>query len=259
MPYPDLPAGRYGVGAPLDISDGKKLWSGDDKTNGFLMRSVDGRIPALEESFSKLVLAVANPMFDDGVVPWGNALWLDLANIDTQPHTMHGEKPTLARIAGVLKFDQGWQTGNPVQNYGLPLYSKGALIRNGLVGYKVSLAVGADVEDYAAYLTGDSSQDVPATRTTYAEWVAALKTGPDGGNLAIFFENTSGFPLVTVVSEAMRSAEALVGSPGTTYSQADFSTVAVSLGNPVLAGHTFGGYAKVFEPENKAVFFDLAL
>jgi hypothetical protein len=223
------------------------------------MRSVDGRIPALEESFARAEAAAAHPLFDEGVIPWGNALWLDLSHMDTQSHTVHAEKPALGKITGVLKFDQGWQTGNPVQNYGLPLYSRGTIVRSGLVGYKVALAPGATMDDYLAYLMGDSTKDVVATRLVYEDWVNSLKSGPDAANLGIFFENTSGFPLVIKVSGGMQAAVVLSGSPGSTYNQADFTNVAVSLGTPVLDGYTFGGYAKVFEPENKAVFFELNL
>jgi hypothetical protein len=257
MAYPNLPAGRYGSGTPIDIADGNKLWRGSDRTNGFLMRSVDGRVPALEESFARMVAGVSNPLYDSGVIPWGNAVWLDLALMATQSHTIHAEKPTKAKIAGVLKFEQGWQTGNPVQNWGLPMYSRGTLIRDGLVGYKVALNSVADPEDYLAYLSGDESKDVASVRTVYEDWLDALRLADDGSNLGLFFDETSGFPVVAVVSPA----SVLAGAPGATYDQADFSTVTLS-GVGVLsgvAGLTFGGMAKVFEPENQAIYFELKL
>jgi hypothetical protein len=259
MPYPVLPAGRYGSGTPIDIADGSKLWGGTDKTNGFLMRSVDGRIPALEESFAKALAGASNPLFDSGVLPWGNALWLDLATIHTQPHTVRAEKPAKAKIAGVLKFEQGWQTGNPVQNWGLPLYSRGTVIRDGLVGYKVALNRSADPEDYLSYLRGDESKDNATIRTTYEEWVDALRAADDGSNLGIFFDKTSGFPVVAVVPPV----GVLSGSPGATYDQGDFTQSLLLAGaaftEALLDGVVFGGMAKVFEPENKAVYFDLKL
>jgi hypothetical protein len=223
------------------------------------MRSVDGRIPALEESFAKALTDAANPLFDDGVIPWGNALWLNLAAIHTQPHTVHAEKPEKAKIAGVLKFEQGWQTGNPVQNWGLPLYSRGTVIRDGLVGYKVALNGGGDPEDYLSYLRGDESKDVASTRTTYKEWMDALRLADDGSNLGLFFEVSSGFPVVAVVSPT----SVLSGVPGSTYDDGDFTQTMIALSaafsGAALGGLVFGGMAKVFEPENKAVYFDLKL
>jgi hypothetical protein len=223
------------------------------------MRSVDGRIPALEESFAKALAGATNPLFDDGVLPWGNALWLDLTHIDTQPHTVHAEKPTKAKIAGVLKFEQGWQTGNPVQNWGLPLYSRGTVIRDGLVGYKVALNSSADPEDYLSYLRGDESKDVDSVRTTYKEWMDALRIADDGSNLGLFFEAASGFPVVAVVSPV----SVLSGAPGAAYAQGDFAQERLAIGVAVFGaafdGLVFGGMAKVFEPENKAIYFDLKL
>jgi hypothetical protein len=252
-----LPAGWHGSGTPIDIADGNKLWSGTDKTNGFLMRSVDGRIPALEESFAKALSGAANPLFDDGIIPWGNALWLDLSLIHTQPHTVHAEKPTKALIAGVLKFEQGWRTGNPVQNWGLPLYSRGTVIREGLVGYKVALNGSGDPEDYLDYLRGDESKDVLSVRTVYEDWVDALRIADDGSKLGLFFENTSGFPVVAVVSPS----DVLSGAPGSTYDKAEFAQkrLPAEVAGAFVSGLTFGGLAKVFEPENKAIYFDLKL
>lgn len=256
MAYPTLPAGRYGVGAPIDIADGASLWQGSDKTNGFLMRSVDGRIPSLEEGFANAVASAANPLFDDGLIPWGNALWLDVARIDTQPHTMHAESPAAPRLTGVLKFNQGVRTGNPVQNWGLPLYSKGTVIRDGLVGYKVAMEKDADPEDYLAYLKGDASKDASAVRLTYADWMEQYKAQAQGVEMGLFFENASGFPAVIFVDRS--SVTALAGTPGATYSQGDFTSVRAS-GVVAVAGFTFGGWAKVFEPENQAVYFEIKL
>jgi hypothetical protein len=223
------------------------------------MRSVDGRIPALEESFAKALAGALNPLFTDGVLPWGNALWLDLSVIDTQPHTVHAEKPAKAKITGVLKFEQGWQTGNPVQNWGLPLYSRGTVIRDGLVGYKVAMNGSGTADDYLSYLRGDASKDVASARTTYVEWMDALRTADDGSNLALFFDTKSGFPVVAVVSPL----SALSGTLGSTYDKDEFAPVRFVAGaafsEASLADLAFGGMAKVFEPENKAIYFDLKL
>jgi hypothetical protein len=252
MAYPALDPGRYGAGTPVDISDPKKLWRGSDKTNGFLMRNVDGRIPALKESFAKAVIGNLNPLLDPNVIPWGNALWVNAGNIDTQPHTVYAQKPTTkAWLQGILLFEQGWQTGNPVQNYGLPPYSRGTIARKGLVGYKTALAPGvtadANVSDYLAYLQGDASKDVATVRSVYDTWMADLKAAAEGSRLALFFEHTSGFPLVKAVQTTGTLLDA-DGDPA--------GTVPVV---PVLAGATFVALAEVLEPENEAVFFAIDL
>jgi hypothetical protein len=231
--YAPLDPGKYGT-APIDISDANRLWQGWDRTNGFLMRNVNGRIPALEESWSRLVLGASNPLYDAYVVPPGNGLWLDLANIDTAPHALHAGKPAKGLLSGVLKFNQGWQTGNPVQNWGIPPYSTGTLIRRGPVGYKVAMTAAGQEEDYIKCLQGDKAADIPTVRTTFKEWMAAWKAGADGSRLGIFFADSSGFPVVSLVPAA-------------------------SLSNPVLADAGFGGFAEVVEPENEAIYFDINL
>jgi hypothetical protein len=233
MPYPALPEGMYGSGTPIDIADGNKLWRGTDRTNGFLMRSVDGRVPALEESFARAVTAATSPIFDDGVMPWGHGLWISTTDIQNQPHTIHTGKPAVGILVGVLKFEQGWQTGNPVKNWGLPLYSRGTVIRDGLVGYKTSFKHDASTDDYAAYLRGDIEKDDPSVRYTYDEWMAMWANGADGAKLALFFHEDSGFPVVDAVV------------PDGTI--------------PTLADCVFAGFAKVWEPENQAVYFELKL
>jgi hypothetical protein len=229
-PYPALDANLYGPGAPIDITDQNKLWGGTDKTNGFLMRSVDGRVPALAESFAKAVIAAASPLNTDGVIPWGNALWIDIANIDTQPHTVNAVKPAAAMFAGVLKFEQGVQTGNPVQPFGIPPWTRGTVIKSGYVGYKVSMTAVGQEANYMAYLKGDASQDIAGTRQTYEDWVATYKAGADGDRLGLFFGNASGFPIVSLVAAASVSA-------------------------PTLANATFAGFAEAWEPENQAIYF----
>jgi hypothetical protein len=248
MAYPALDTGRYGAGTPIDISDPKKVWRGSDKTNGFLMRNVDGRVPALKEGFAKAVIGNANPLLDPYVIPWGNALWIAPANIDTQPHTVYAQKPAAKSwLQGVLSFEQGWQTGNPVQNYGLPPYSRGTIIRKGYVGYKTAMAAGGDPDDYLAYLQGDTSKDTGTVRTLYTDWMAELKAAADGLRLALFFDDTSGFPVVSAVSVTGELLDA-GGSP-----------VGIVPVVPVLAGATFAGLAEVLEPENTAVYFSIDL
>jgi hypothetical protein len=260
MAYPDLDPGRYGAGTPIDITDSKKVWRGGDRTNGFLMRNVDGRVPALKEGFAKAVIGNANILLDPYVIPWGNALWTNVEHIAFQPHTIYAQKPDVSWLQGVLSFEQGWQTGNPVQNYGLPPYSRGTVIRKGYVGYKVALVPGVNIDDnvadYLSFLQGDVSKDVSAVRSVYADWMDMLRVSQEGSRLGLFFENTTGFPVVAVVPGG---EQVLAGTPGAAYNQADFSQVTVSGSVPVLAGASFGGFAEILEPENEAIFFDINL
>jgi hypothetical protein len=232
MPYPALDPEKYGSGMPLDVSNLETLWKGSDKTNGFLMRSVDGRIPALQLPIGRMVIDAGNTLADDGLIPWGNGLWRDNGAIDTRPGTVHAEKPVKGEFIGVLKFNQGWQAGNPVQPWGLPAHSKGVIVNKGLVGYKTAMAAAGQEENYLSYLKGVAAQDTDTVRTTYKQWVADLKAAAAGAKLGLFFEDTSGFPVVSVVLAADISA-------------------------PVLAGATFAGFAVVYEREHEAVFFDI--
>jgi hypothetical protein len=232
MAYPALDPEKFGSGMPLDVSNLETLWKGTDKTNGFLMRSVDGRIPALQLPIGRIAIDAANPLADDGLVPWGNAFWRDNNTIDTRPGTVHAENPAKGEFVGVLKFNQGWQAGNPVQPWGLPAYSKGTIVNKGLVGYKTAMAAVGQSVNYLSYLKGDADQDTDTVRSTYKHWVDALKADAAGSKLGLFFDDESGFPVVLVVPAA-------------------------SIPYPVVSGVTFAGFAVVYEKEHEAVFFNI--
>ncbi len=193
------------------------------------MRNVDGRIPALKEGYSKLVVGGGSVLFADGAVPFGNGLWRDAGNIDVSPGGAYADKPAKAVFAGALQFDQALQTGHPVLGWGLQLYMKGTLVRQGLVGYKQTMTAVGQEANYLALLKGDSTKDVGTVRKVYADWVASLKAAADGSRLALFYANASGFPIMAVI-------------------------VAANMGHPSLANATFGGWVEVMEVENQAVF-----
>lgn len=226
---------EYGAGMPLDISDKSKLWGGQGKTNGILHKNVDGRIPALKGSWARIMPAkLENPVSERGVIPWGNAFWRNLALIDTKPNTMYPDKPGVGLFAGILLFEQGWQSGHPIAPYGLVDYTRGTIVPSGLVGYTTALAAVGVEDDYYKFLQNQSDRQYNKVevRTGYKEWMAELKTAGDGAKLGIFFGNDSGFPLVAVVPAA-------------------------DLAAPVLTDATFGGFGKLFEPENEIVYFDI--
>jgi hypothetical protein len=228
---------EYMPGMPMRIGGIDHLWKGGVKTNGILMRAVNGRIPSLVEGYSRIVVDSLNVLYAPDVVPWGNALWREVDEIDTRPGVRYAQAPSVKPlIIGVFEFNQGWQASNPVQPYGMPSYSTGAIVRKGLVGYEHAMASTSKATDYLKYIQGDKSDtvDVSTVRTLYADWVAAWKSAAAGSRLALFFDDATGFPIVSVV-------------------------LAANVASPALSGCTFGGYAEVFAKEFERVYFDINL
>jgi hypothetical protein len=195
------------------------------------MRNVDGRIPATKESSSRNIVGASNVLAAAGVIPYGNGLWQDLTTMASGPGLINAEKPTVGRLIGIMEFNQGWQTGHPVQNWGIPTFGRADIIRSGYVGYKVSMTAVGQEANYLAYLQGDRAMDVVGVRQTYTEWLAAYSAAGDGAKLGLFFGNASGFPIMAVVPFA-------------------------NIANPTLAGATFAGFVMTFENENEAVFVE---
>ena len=228
---------EYMPGMPMDIGSPDRLWKGGVKTNGFLMRAVNGRIPSLVEGYARIVIDPVSVLYTPDVVPWGNALWRDVNEIDTRPGVRYTQAPSAKpSIVGVFEFNQGWQASNPIQPYGMPSYSTGVIIRKGLVGYEHAMASTSQAANYLKYIQGDKGAgvDVNTVRTLYADWIDAWKSAAAGSKLGLFFDNMTGFPVVSVV-------------------------LAANLANPVLAGCTFGGFAEVIAKEFERVYFDVQL
>lgn len=223
----------YAGGTPLKTGQ-DRIWRGKDRTNGFVMRSVDGRIPAVKEGFSRLGIGASSVLFTDGAVPWGNALFRDINQIDTAPGFVQTDKPTKGQLAGILEFDQAAQTGTPVLNWGKQQFQRGQLCRSGLVGYKQAMTAVGQEANYLTLLKQGygTAQDVGTVRKVYSDWAATRKAGAEGDRLAIFFGNASGFPIVSLV-------------------------LAANVGAPTLANATFGGWAEIWEPENEAIYFKI--
>jgi hypothetical protein len=228
---------EYMSGMPMSIGGFDRLWKGGVKTNGMLMRSVNGRIPSLVEGFSRIVLDAGNVLYAPDVIPWGNALWRDVNEIDTNPGVRYAQAPSgKPSLVGIFEFNQGWQASNPIQPYGMPSYSTGSIIRKGLVGYEHALANVNKAAEYLKYLEGDKSAEVDASavRTLYADWVTAWKNAAAGSKLGLFVDDATGFPVVSVV-------------------------LAANLAGPALDGCTFCGFAEVFAKEHERVYFDVNL
>jgi hypothetical protein len=226
---------EYMPGMPMDIGSPDRLWKGGVKTIGILMRAVNGRIPSLVEGYSRITIDPASVLYEPDVVPWGNGLWREVNEIDTRPGVRYAQAPSVKpSLLGVFEFNQGWQASNPIQPFGMPSYSTGTIIRKGLVGYEHALTAVAKAEEYLKYIEGDAAQDVAAVRTVYADWVAAWKAAAAGSKLGLFFDDATGFPVVSVV-------------------------LAADIAKPVLADCTFAGFAEVFAQEHGRVYFDVRL
>jgi hypothetical protein len=228
---------EYMPGMPMEIGSPDRLWKGGVKTNGILMRSVDARLPSLVEGFSRIVVDPASELSVPDVVPWGNALWREVNEIDTRPGVRYAQAPSVKpSLIGVLEFNQGWQASNPIQPYGMPSYSTGSIIRKGLVGYEHAMTAVNQAANYLKYIQGDrdAGVDVNTVRTLYADWAAAWKAAAAGSKLGLFFDDFTGFPVVSVV-------------------------LAADLPAPALAGCTFGGFAEVFAQEHERVYFQMDL
>jgi hypothetical protein len=225
---------EYGNGFPVDISNLNRLFGFEQpRTNGFLMRNVDGRVPAIKLPIGRMSIEAGSVLADDEIVPWGHGLWRNIATTDTSPGTLHTQKPVKGVFVGILKFNQGWQAGQPIVPWGVPVYSKGVAVNKGPVGYKHALAAIGKEAEYLEYLKGDKDADKADNRTTYKEWIAAYKAAADGARLGLFFANESGFPIVSVVLAANQAA-------------------------PALSGATFAGFAlDEFQPEHSAIYFNI--
>jgi len=219
-----------GPGTPLKIGQ-EQIWRGNDKTNGFLMRNVDGRVPALKESFSRIDISAASLLSVPGVIPWGNALFRDIGAMNIGPGVVVADSTAAKQVfIGILEFNQGWQTGHPVQNWGVPTFARSDMIRAGYVGYKVTKQQSATAADYLAYLQGNKAMDVNSVRQTYEDWLTMLNSGSND-SLALCFERDTGFPV-------------MVG-------------FASNIAFVPPAGMVLGGYVVIYEPENEAVFINL--
>ncbi len=219
----------YGPGTPLDISQ-ENLWRGKGKTNGFLMRNVDGRVPALKQSFSRIDIGAGSVLNTLGVIPYGNGLWRDITRIDVDPGVVITDKPTKGILVGVAEFNQGLQTGHPVQNWGIPKFMRSDMINKGYIGYKVTMTGVGQEAHYLEYLKGNKTKDIDTVREVYSDWMSAYAQGDDGSRLALCFSNASGFPIMFVCADPKNIIDSLPAST------------------------TFGGFVEIFEPENEAVF-----
>jgi len=212
---------------------GVRAWKGTERTNGFLMRNADGRIPAITQAGT--IDMSLNPVTPD-VLPYGNGLirFLDEA---TSVHGVNqlrsgkGAATNVVQFVGVTKYEPAWASSHPVQNWGIPSYSKFTSISIGIVGYKFSKKATASDADYLAFLQGDNTKITAIDG--FPDWMAALAAATvPGSNLYLCFSIATGFPKVVVGGPTLTAAAVGAGFVG----------VAAAL---------------VFEPENDMIGFDL--
>ena len=218
------------TGSLLSVS-GNKAWRGEELTNGFLMRNADGRVAAITQSGT--IDLTGNAAVTEAV-PFGNGLLrlLEDANISEINALKSGAAgDSVYQFAGIVKYEPGWAISHPVQNWGIPAFSKFTAITRGIVGFKFSQKSGQTNADYLAFLKGDKSKVTAID--TFDDWMTALAAATViGSNLYLLISVLTGFPKV------------VVGGP-------DKHTVVIP------AGHMLVAQAVVFEPENGMVGFEI--
>jgi uncharacterized repeat protein (TIGR02543 family) len=218
------------TGSLLSVT-GNKAWRGEELTNGFLMRNADGRVAAITQSGT---IDLSDNAAVTAAVPFGNGLirLLEDANV-SEINALKSGAPgdSVYQFAGVVKYEPGWAISHPVQNWGIPAFSKFTAITRGIVGYKFSLKSGQANADYLAFLKGDKSKVTAID--TFDDWMTALAAADViGSNLYLLISVLTGFPKV------------VVGGP-------DKHSVVIP------AGHMLIAQAVVFEPENGMVGFEI--
>ena len=222
------------TGSLLSVT-GSKAWKGGELTNGFLMRNADGRVAAITQSGT--LDLTGNTALTPAVlpaVPFGNGLIRLIS--DATPgeiNSLRSGAPgaSIYQFAGVVKYEPGWAISHPVQNWGIPAFSKFTAITRGIVGYKFSQKTGQSNADYMGFIKGNKS--LVTAIDSFTDWMTALHAATViGSTLYLLMSVVTGFPRV------------IVGGPN-------------RFGIIVPAGYMLIGQAAVFEPENGMVGFEL--
>lgn len=217
-------------GSLLSVS-GNKAWKGEELTNGFLMRNADGRVAAITQSGT---LDLTDNSAVTVAVPFGNGLVRLTAEANAKEiNALKSGVPAnaLYQFAGIVKYEPGWAVSHPVQNWGIPAFSKFTAITRGIVGYKFSKKSGQSDADYLAFIKGDKSKVTAID--TFEEWMTLLATATVvGSNLYLLIDIATGFPRVIAGGASIHAVS-------------------------VPAGHMLIAKAVVFEPENGMIGFEI--
>ena len=209
---------------------GNAAWKGGELTNGFLMKNADGRVAAITQSGT--IDLTGNAAVTEAV-PFGNGLIRLLDEVDTDSNSLKSgaSGDSVYQFAGIVKYEPGWAISHPVQNWGIPAFSKFTAISRGIVGYKFSQKSGQSNADYLAFLKGNKAKVTAID--TYENWMTALAAATViGSNLYLLISVLTGFPKV------------VVGGP-------DKHSVVIP------DGHMLVAQAVVFEPENGMIGFEI--
>lgn len=128
-------------GIPLSLT-GSNIWRGGNLTNGKILFA--NGVPHLETGYSGLVISTALQTELDAAgnigVPFGNAVWYNRNLKASEPSKIYAGIPTAAgavpKFAGILAYDAGLASGQPVANNGVQPHNKGKLIKHAYVHYK---------------------------------------------------------------------------------------------------------------------------
>jgi hypothetical protein len=195
------------------------------------MRNADGRLAAITQSGT--IDLTANSAVQ-AAVPFGSGLVRLLSDADADG--INSLKcgvlaDSVYKFAGLVKYEPGWAISHPVQNWGIPSFSKFTAITRGIVGFKFSQKSGQSDADYLAFIKGDKSKVTAID--TFDDWMTALSAATViGSSLYLLVSITTGFPRV------------MVGAPNR-------NSVSVP------AGYVLVAEAVVFEPENGMLGFEL--
>lgn len=161
-------------GIPLSLT-GSNIWRGGNLSNGKILFA--NGVPHLETSYSSLAISTALQTELDAAgaigVPFGNAVWYDRNLKATEPSKIYAGVPTaggaVPKFAGILAYDAGLASGQPVANNGVQPHNKGKLIKHAYVRYK---------------------------KGKNATFAAELKYDDiDDATMALFFQNATGDPV----------------------------------------------------------------
>jgi hypothetical protein len=215
---------------------GQGVWRGLDKSNGVLM--IGDQVPRITTSFQRIVLTPALAALGLDGVPFGNGLWYDDSKKAAEPAVVYAGVPTgpgaIPRFAGILKHEQGVQTGFPMNDAGAPYgtllqpHMKGTLIKAGFVWYKTGLDSGGAAIDYSGVTRG----------------------------MSLFAANDTGLP---VFAEGLAADGIVLPDLSAAASVADLVSALTNLklssggGNPSLADAAFVGRVVHLEPENGGI------
>lgn len=234
-------ATEYTGDFPLKLT-GNNIWRGGNLSNGKILFA--NGVPHLETGYSKLTIQSALQTELDAAgavgVPFGNAVWYDRNKRSTEPNGIYAGVPTASgavpKFAGILAYDAGLASGQPVANNGVQAHNKAKLVKLAYVHYKTGKnAALNDTLEYA---------DI------------------NDATMCLFFENATGDPVFAVPTgfgSVTLPTFASAASVADVITALSGKSVALTGNKPTLANCTFGGFIVGLYPEQKSVLVKIDL